>query len=278
MPLYENNPAMKQGVIPNQSLVKEEMTFLKQKLHALPIDILEIDFPQSLDQDYPVYQKHDFVFVRDLFISNQDGSIVIAKFREKQREIEAEIISELLSDLGHTIYQLPNSKDCFAEGGEFYYTPNESILFCGISRNSRLGAEKTAELLDVNELVIIESSAFHVDTIFSPILDIHSNLCGLIACSTLMSQTSEESLKNVAKKYSIPFIDIQPNDAIGTDKKLGNFSVNCLSVPGHLIGPARFTTSGVNEILIELEITHHIVSLSQFRLSGGAVHCLTNVL
>ena len=275
-PSYENNPAMKEGIVPNQIVCKEEIISFHDILKLLPTHLEVIDFPNSLDGNTKTTQKHDFIFVRDLFISNQKGDIVISKFRETERQVEAEIMSEYLTNLGFNIQRLPQNLNCFAEGGEFYFAPNESILFSGLSRNSILGAEKTAELLNAKELVLIESNAFHVDTIFSPILDGNSHLCGLIACLELISDQSVNNLNNITTKYNIQLIDILPEDAIGFEKNLGEFSVNCLPIPGHLIGPSPFVTQGVSQQIKELGVQHHVVGLTQFKLSGGAVHCLTN--
>ena len=70
-PIYKDNPAMRQGIVPNQELVEIEMYILTQLFNRLPIDVVEVDFPQFLDQQNLDQRQHDFVFVRDLFISNQ---------------------------------------------------------------------------------------------------------------------------------------------------------------------------------------------------------------
>jgi N-dimethylarginine dimethylaminohydrolase len=277
-PSYENNPAMKEGVVPNQTIAQMEIANFHKTLLSLPVSVDIIEFPHSLDGNTKETQKHDFVFLRDLFISNQNGDIVISNFRETERQIEAEIMGDFLSNLDVKIHRLPQKSTCFAEGGEFYFAPNESILFSGLSRNSLYGVEKTSESLNVKEMVLIESKSFHLDTIFTPLLDADSNLCGLIVCLDLITKQSANNLKNIALKLNIPLIEINPSDAIGLNNKLGKFSVNCLPIPGQLIGPAPFSTQGAMQHITNLGIQHHIVELSQFRLSGGAVHCLTNEL
>jgi len=49
-------------------------------------------------------------------------------------------------------------------------------------------------------------------------------------------------------------------------------------LPGQLIGAAEFKSKTVRAALTEHNITHSVVSLTQFHLSGGSVHCLTNEL
>ena len=84
-PIYENNPAMKEGVVPNQELVEIEIYLLKKLFEKLPLELVDLDFPYILDQHNFDLRQHDFVFVRDLFTSDQNRNVVISKFREKER-------------------------------------------------------------------------------------------------------------------------------------------------------------------------------------------------
>ena len=93
-PQYEDNPAMILGTRPNQELLEKEwqdlVRMLTKKFHSIDI----IPFPSKLDEKNSEKWKHDFVFVRDLYVSNQRGDVVIARFREKERQGEVKIIEE----------------------------------------------------------------------------------------------------------------------------------------------------------------------------------------
>ena len=78
--------------------------------------------------------------------------------------------------------------------------------------------------------------------------------------------------------HGIPILDIPPEDAIGVKGNVGNFAVNALALPGVLIRPNHFTNSKIEEELELLGIKQVITPTSQFQLSGGSVHCLTNEL
>ena len=277
-PQYEDNPAMVLGTQPNQELLEREWKALSQMLteKSLALDI--IPFPSKLDGMNSNKWKHDFVFVRDLYVGNQRGDVVIARFREKERQGEVKIIEEWLVDQDVNVHTLPNDDDHFIEGGEFYYCSNENILFAGESRNSRKGNEKTAELLDVEELVILRSNSFHLDTLCTPVLNSDNQLCLLIACTDLLEKESVNQLKKLMHNLNIPILEVPPEEAIGTTYKLGSFAVICLPFPCQLIGAAEFKSETVRTALIEHNITHSVVSLTQFHLSGGSVHCLTNEL
>ena len=277
-PQYKDNPAMVLGVQPNQKLVDSEWNALFQMLSKTSFALDVIPFPLRLDGMNSKKWKHDFVFVRDLYVSNQKGDVVVARFREKERQAEEKIIEEWLMGQDVKVHTLPEDDNYFIEGGEFYYCSNENILFAGESRNSRKGNEKTAELLGVEELVVLRSNSFHLDTLCTPVFNLDNELCLLIACTVLLEKESVDRLKKTMYNRNIPILEIPPEEAIGTTGKLGSFAVNCLPLPGQLIGAAEFKSKAVRTALTEHNITHSIVSLAQFHLSGGSVHCLTNEL
>ena len=56
--------------------------------------------------------------------------------RLPQRLEETDFVKDTLRELGYTIKILPKN-ECIAEGGEFFYLPNENILLSGCSRNNK---------------------------------------------------------------------------------------------------------------------------------------------
>jgi len=277
-PIYENNPAMREGVIPNQKLVEIEMQLMSCLFKMLPFEFTLLDFPEILDQNNFDLRKHDFVFVRDLFISNQKGSIVISRFREKARQMEADIMDKYLQEIGQKTIRIPDNCGCYAEGGEFYFCKNENLLFSGLSRNNLKGAEIVAELLNVDKLITIKSNAFHLDTIFTPVFNAKNDLVAVIAAMDLIEEKSRYELVKFCNTRNVVLVHIPPEDAIGTIDDLGEFAVNCLPLPGYLIGPSRFRSEKVDPLLKSLGVMHISLPTTQFRLSGGAIHCLTNEL
>jgi N-dimethylarginine dimethylaminohydrolase len=277
-PIYKNNPAMKQGMVPNQELVEIEMYMMTQLFNRLPFEVVEINFPNFLDKHNKEDRQHDFVFVRDLFVSNQNGRVIISKFSEKARQVESDIMEIMLDSMGYETVRIPDTINATAEGGEFYYCSGKKILFSGVCRNNVKGAEWVAQEFNVNELVIMKSNVFHLDTIFTPVINKDNELAAMIACTALMEKDSIINLKSFAKRLSVELVEVDPEDSIGTVDQLGEFAVNCCPLPGYLIGPTRFRSLKVNQLLKELDVMHITVPTTQFRLSGGAVHCLTNEL
>jgi N-dimethylarginine dimethylaminohydrolase len=277
-PIYENNPAMKEGVVPNQEIVAVEMFMLSKLFNRLPVDVVEIDFPYFLDQQNTKQRQHDFVFVRDLFVSNQNGTCIISKFKEKARQVEADIMQIMLDSMGYKTIRIPSKSTATAEGGEFYFCPQDGVLFSGACRNNIKGVEWVAQEFNVDELVLMKSNAFHIDTLFTPVINVDNELVAVIACTSLMEKDSVENLKLFAKRKDIELVEVPPEDAIGTENELGEFAVNCEPIPGYLIGPTRFRSNKVAPLLKELGVMHITVPTTQFRLSGGAIHCLTNEL
>ena len=277
-PIYKDNPAMKQGMIPNQELVEVEMHMLTQLFNRLPVEVIEVDFPNFLDQQNTEKRKHDFVFVRDLFISDQNGKVIISKFSEEARQVESDMMEIMLDSMGYQTIRIPDTIDAKAEGGEFYYCSGAKILFSGACRNNIKGAEWVAQEFDVNELVIMKSNVFHLDTLFTPVIKKDNQLGAMIACTSLMDKKSINNLRSFSNKMAVELVEVDPEDSIGTKEQLGEYAVNCCPLPGYLNGPTRFRSIKANQLLKELDVMHITVPTTQFRLSGGSVHCLTNEL
>ena len=272
---YKDNPVMRNGIIPDQDLLIKERLNLINTMKSHEIDVVEFSFPKQLENSK---YGHDYVFIRDTFISDLNGNALLLKFSQTNRDAESQMISDYLEKLDFNIKELPNNKNMFAEGGEFYYCPKENLLFSGVTRNSISGAEEVASFLKVNELIIVETKAFHLDTVFTTVFDHDGNLCAVIVCKELISKNSMERLDEFASSINIKIFNIPFHDAIGSDKKIGSLAVNNLSVPGLLISSSRFSDPSLIEDLDNLNIKTEVSQVSQFQLSGGSIHCLTNEL
>ncbi len=127
-------------------------------------------------------------------------------------------------------------------------------------------------------MIVLEGRGYHLDTFFSPVLGKDGYIVAVIVCMKILINDSKKKLRDYAKVANIPIIDIPPEDAIGTKKQTGNFAVNALPLPGILIRPNQFSNNSINKRIEELGIKQIITPTTQFQLSGGAVHCLTNEL
>ena len=275
IPKYDDNPAMVEGAIPDLNIVEKERQGLISLIRNSGHEVIEFDFPIELDQDEP---KHDFMFIRDPFISDQNGTAVILRAGEPQRRVENKIVKIYLESMGMNIVEIPDEKGIRADGGEFYFCAKDNVLFSGLQRNTRAGAEYVAEALNVKEMVILKGDGYHLDTFFTPVLNIDGKISALIACTSILSNGSKKRLYQFADEKDIPVFVIPPDDAIGTGKMIGNFAANALPLPGVLIRPNHFTDPSIDEKLMDMGIDRIITPTSQFQLSGGSVHCMTNEL
>ena len=275
VPKYNDNPAMKQGKIPNMSLLVKERDYLIKAISEEGHEIIELDFPKQLDGKNP---NHDFIFIRDPFISNQDGKVIILRAGEPARRTENEIVKKILEQLQVNISEMPNKPGWQADGGEFFYCANNKVLFSGLQRNTQKGVDFVAEELNVNEVVLLKGEGFHLDTFFTPVLNKNGHIVALIICEKILDPQSKKSLFHYADGNNIPIFNIPENDALGTKRKTGKFAVNALPLPGILFRPDYFSNPVIDEKLNELGIKIKITPTSQFQLSGGSVHCVTNEL
>ena len=275
IPKYKDNPAMVEGAIPDMELLLRERQNIISSVTDAGQKITELDFPTDLDGNEP---KHDFVFIRDPFISNQNGTIVILRAGEPQRRIENKVVKRCLEPLEMQMVEMPDQSSLRADGGEFYFCARESILFSGMQRNTIEGANFVADAMNVNEMVILEGKGYHLDTFFTPVINEDGNISALVACTEVITNESKTKLYQFADGKNIPIFEIPPNDAIGTKRKIGTFAANALPLPGVLIRPNHFSDPSIDERLADMGINIVISPTSQFQLSGGSVHCITNEL
>ena len=275
IPKYDDNPAMVEGAIPDLNIVEKERQGLISSIMNSGHEVIEFDFPNELDKDEP---KHDFIFIRDSFITDQNGTAVILRAGEPQRRVENKIVKIYLESMGMNIVEIPDEKGIRADGGEFYFCAKDNVLFSGLQRNTRTGADHVAEALNVKEIIILKGDGYHLDTFFTPVLNIDGRISALIVCTSILSNGSKKRLYKFADEKNIPVFVIPPDDAIGTGKMIGNFAANALPLPGVLIRPNHFTDPSIDEKLMDMGIDRIITSTSQFQLSGGSVHCMTNEL
>lgn len=269
-PVYENNWSMTLGKIPDAEKTKKEHNLIIEAIQKYT-ELEILPFPTELDTQKQY--KHDAVFVRDSFISNQKGDIVMSNYTARERQLETEHLKKYLKQNGFKLHYLTENAN--AEGGEFYYIANGNILFAGRSRNNIQGIKETATYLKSDSLCIVISKAYHLDTVFTVLLNKQGKLIGMIACLELIQNMRE--VMDFAQKMNVALLEINQEDSIGYDGK-GTIAVNSLPLPGVLIGGGIFKTPGIEERLIQMNIKHSIAPSSQFHLSGGGVHCLTNEL
>ncbi len=272
---YKDNPFMKNGTVPNQNLLIKERLNLIATLKKNKIEVIEFPFPKILEESK---FGHDYVFMRDSFISDLNGNVLMLKFAEKKREAETEIVANELEKLNFNLKELPTKKNILAEGGEFYFCPKDKLLFSGVNRNTIPGAEYVASFLNANELILIDTPSFHLDTVFTTVFDKQGALSAMIVCEELITKDSFKNLEKISIKLNIPIITIPAKDSIGTDNQLGSLAVNSFCAPGLLISSSNYSDLSVGKKLESLGVKTEVCPVSQFQLSGGSVHCLTNEL
>ncbi|GIS54948.1 hypothetical protein Ct9H90mP29_19900 [bacterium] len=85
---------MVEGAIPDLNFVEKERQGLISLIRNSGHEVIEFDFPIELDQDEP---KHDFMFIRDSFKTDQNGTAVILRAGEPQRRVENKIVKNILN-------------------------------------------------------------------------------------------------------------------------------------------------------------------------------------
>ena len=268
---YQDNDMMVDGATPKQTILENEYHQLVDMIRSVGLETTIVPFSDVLEKE----EKFDFIFMRDHFLCNTDKKIVMCNMRLEERLNEANFVVETMEKSGYIVSYLPN-QDCLAEGGEFFYLPKENILLAGLCRNNLKGAESMAALMGVNQLHIIESSGYHLDTAICPIFNNEYDCIGINCAKEVFDDKNYKVLRNLCSKYGWELIDIENyNQKQSLEARA---AMNALTLPGILISGAPILSKKVKDFTAANNIQMHISSVSQFNLSGGSIHCLTNEL
>jgi len=268
---YQDNDMMVDGAKPKQAILESEYHKLVNMIKSVGLETTIVPFSNVLEKE----EKFDFIFMRDHFLCNTNKKIVMCNMRLEERLNEGNFVVETMEKSGYIVSYLPN-QDCLAEGGEFFYLPKENILLAGLCRNNLKGAESMAELMGVDQLHIIESSGYHLDTAICPIFNNEYDCIGINCAKEVFDDKNYKVLRNLCSKYGWELIDIQNyNQKQSLEARA---AMNALTLPGILISGAPILSKKVQDFTAVNNIQMYISSVSQFNLSGGSVHCLTNEL
>ena len=268
---YQDNDMMVDGATPEQTILENEYHQLVDMIRSVGLETTIVPFSDVLEKE----EKFDFIFMRDHFLCNTDKNIVMCNMRLEERLNEGNFVVETMEKSGYMVSYLPN-QDCLAEGGEFFYLPKENILLAGLCRNNLKGAESMAGLMGVDQLHIIESSGYHLDTAICPIFNNEYDCIGINCAKEVFDDKNYKVLRNLCSKYGWELIDIENYNQKQSLK--ARAAMNALTLPGILISGAPILSKKVQDFTAANNIQMYISSVSQFNLSGGSVHCLTNEL
>ena len=133
-----------------------------------------------------------------------------------------------------------------------------------------------AEKLNVSNLHIINSSGYHLDTSISPIFNNEYDCSGLICAREVFNKHEINDLRSICKSNQWELIEIEHQD-INSSLSFRT-AMNGLTLPGLFIGSKKLNQKPISEFALSNNIIFDSTSVSQFNLSGGSVHCLTNEL
>ena len=267
---YHDNDMMSNGAIPNQELLKNEHENLIGILQKHSLETIIIPFKSELETN----KKYDFVFMRDHFLCNTNKDIVMCNMKLSERMNEGEFVISNLKNLQYNVSFLDD--DCIAEGGEFFFLPKENILLAGQNRNNLRGAEQMAEKLKVSRLHIIKSSGYHLDTSITPIFNNKYECIGIICAREVFRNNEINDLRSICISNQWELIEIENQD-INASLSFRT-AMNGLTLPGLFIGSKNLNQKQISDFALSNNIIFDYANVSQFNLSGGSVHCLTNEL
>lgn len=263
--------AHKNKLVANQERIQNGFKNLTETLKTIGFDVSVFNFPKELVTKTGIHS--DGVFVRDVGFMFKDYWIQ-SNFSVPTRRLEAKVYSKYIKKkFNKKIITLP--KNAFIEFGEVYYleTSSGSFYFGGLPRANKKGHDFVRKIIKPDKFCLIKSNGYHLDTVFSPVLDSENKLIAVIVAKDMITKESFKKLK----KLKLKIICVDKKDSC-SDDGLGSYAANCLVGKGVLISGAHFFTKNVEKQLKDLGVKFYVVSLPDFNLSGGSVHCLTNEL
>ena len=123
---------------------------------------------------------------------------------------------------------------------------------------------------------MIISEGYHLDTSKYPIFNQHHDCIGLMCAEEVFDNNNYQFLKDLCKHNNWELLA-----QLNTEKEKSlkaRAAMNCLTLPGILISTAEIDDDRTIEFINNNNIRFIVSDVSQFNLSGGSVHCLTNEL
>ncbi len=267
---YATLYAHEQGIIPDQILLRQEWLNFIHMLLTAGFHLHIVPFPEELNRPDSLF--HDAVFIRDAGIMFH-GIWIKSRFSVPDRVVEGEHHTSLIQrKFDKTVITLPEG--AHLEGGDINYieTGVGSFYFGGLSRSNKEGHDFVRQIIKPDHYILMESEGYHLDTVFTPVVDRENVLSALIITTGMIAEDSLDQLR----KLNVDIIEVEPIDSSGSQDVLGDYAINALIAPGIMVNSSHFQTSGVERRLEEMGICRFVAPLTSFRYAGGSVHCLTN--
>ncbi len=246
---YSINPWMQQNKINTQEALKQWNELVKTYK----------DLGIKVETITPQKDSPDMVFATDQGLV-KNKKVLLGRFRFKERKKESAHYKQWFEENNFEIYELP--KDLFLEGNGEVYFWNE-LIFMGTGYRSSSNSAKFLEEFFNHKIITLQSinpAFFHLDVGFFPL-----DSTTIFFYPDAYSQETQYTLKKTIPNL-IPF----------TKQEAYNLAGNSIVTGGHVIMQKNIPT--FKNKLKNLGYTPIEVDLSEFKKSGGGIHCLTNIL
>lgn len=248
---YQINPWMQTGKLDQQKALKQWET-LVAVYKKLGITVSVID---------QVTGQPDMVFTTDEGFVFADKKVLLSRFRYQERQGETPHYKQWFQHHGYQIHELPD--ELYIEGNGTMTFWNDKIFVCVGYRtdtNTCRYLQKRFPNKEVIELHAESPNFYHLDIGFLPID--HETI---FYYPRAYSQKNREQLKKIV-----------PNLISFSKKEMEGFCANSIVTGNtviHQTGNPTFTKK-----LKKIDYNSIEVDLSEFKKSGGGIHCLTNIL
>lgn len=246
---YVINPWMQPGKIDKEKTMQQ----WNELVHAYQTMQIQVEIVKQ-QRNNP-----DMVFAADQGIV-QGKQVLLSRFRYPERRGETKHYEKWFTEQGYAIKYLPEGY-YFEGNGESHFW--NDIFFVGTGyRSDKRSVKALGKLLDreVIALEIVDPAFYHLDTCLLPL-----NNRTVFYYPAAFSEKTKKTLQ----KHIPELIELSHSEAAG-------FAANSIVTDHHVVCQKGNKTFA--DKLNSLGYTAVEVDLSEFKKSGGGVHCLTNVL
>ena len=246
---YSINPWMQPGKINAQKSLKQWSQLVKTYK----------DLGIKVETITPEKDSPDMVSATDQALV-KTKKVLLSRFRFKERKKESEYYKQWFEKNNFEIHELP--KDLFLEGNGDVYFWNE-LIFMGTGHRSSNNSAKFLEEFFNRKTITIQSinpAFYHLDVGFFPL-----DSTTIFFYPDAYSQETQRALKKITPNL-IPFTKQEADNFAGNSTVIGRHVIMQKNIP-------TFKNKLKNLGYIPIE-----VDLSEFKKSGGGIHCLTNIL
>lgn len=207
----------------------------------------------------PIQGLPDMVFTANGGLVAPDREVILASFRPRERQREAQYFAEFFQNNGYRVKRL-SAGMIFEGAGDALYGSDGKLWFGEGPRSGIDAVHQVAETLhtQANVLSLVDPKWYHLDTAFCPLVNGYA--------MAYRHAFAAQSVDRINREFKDKVVWVSDEDA-------GQFACNALNIGSDII--CCKASDRLKATLNKLQFDVIEVDVSEFMKAGGACKCLT---